>query len=259
MKYVVKQNDSLYLIAKKFNMSVEKIMKLNNLINDKLKVGQVLIIAEQTFDGMGKDENQGIYSEVAKEAEQIAVFKDWRVAPKPNHRTDVDIYIHKAAIFYMSKMAIDEGSNTSLGFVDTNTIPFLVLPKNTNWAKLGDFGIVINTVNWKSSFAIFADWGKPHNKEENTVAIKSTLLVGTIGEGSYELARRLDIDTISQNGEQAYQPDNIIYIVFPNSGNGERKSVGQIEKAGKNLFDKWGGNQQLKKHVKSCYNKNWGE
>ena len=43
-RYIVKQGDSLYSIAKKFNKTVEEIKTKNNLTNTLLRVGQVLLI-----------------------------------------------------------------------------------------------------------------------------------------------------------------------------------------------------------------------
>lgn len=40
--YVVKKNDTLYSIAKKFNMSVNELMRINNLETTALSIGQVL-------------------------------------------------------------------------------------------------------------------------------------------------------------------------------------------------------------------------
>ncbi|MCI8569250.1 MAG: LysM peptidoglycan-binding domain-containing protein [Bacilli bacterium] len=44
--YVVKRGDSLYNIAKKYNVSVDSIKKLNNLTNNNLSIGQILKIKE---------------------------------------------------------------------------------------------------------------------------------------------------------------------------------------------------------------------
>lgn len=44
--YTVKKGDSLYVIAKKFNTSVENLMKLNNLDSSSLQIGQKLKIRE---------------------------------------------------------------------------------------------------------------------------------------------------------------------------------------------------------------------
>ncbi|MBQ3307223.1 MAG: LysM peptidoglycan-binding domain-containing protein [Bacilli bacterium] len=42
--YTVQRGDSLYSIARKFNTSVDQIMKLNNLSSNLLSIGQVLMI-----------------------------------------------------------------------------------------------------------------------------------------------------------------------------------------------------------------------
>ena len=41
-EYVVKRNDTLYSIAKKFNMTVSELMRINNIKTTSLSVGQVL-------------------------------------------------------------------------------------------------------------------------------------------------------------------------------------------------------------------------
>ena len=42
--YVVKSGDSLYSIAKNFNLTVDKLKRLNNLTSNLLSIGQILII-----------------------------------------------------------------------------------------------------------------------------------------------------------------------------------------------------------------------
>lgn len=49
--YTVKKGDSLYSIATKYNTTVNEIVKLNNLTNTNLSIGQVLRIPE-TYTGM---------------------------------------------------------------------------------------------------------------------------------------------------------------------------------------------------------------
>lgn len=44
--YIVKKNDNLYSIARKYNTSVSNIMNLNNLKSTNLQIGQKLIIKE---------------------------------------------------------------------------------------------------------------------------------------------------------------------------------------------------------------------
>lgn len=42
--YIVKSGDSLWSIARRFNTSVDEIVKINNLKNDLLSIGQILLI-----------------------------------------------------------------------------------------------------------------------------------------------------------------------------------------------------------------------
>ena len=42
--YVVKKGDTLFSISKKYNLSVDEIMKKNNLKNNQLSIGQKLKI-----------------------------------------------------------------------------------------------------------------------------------------------------------------------------------------------------------------------
>ena len=42
--YIVVSGDSLYKIANKYNTTVDKLKSVNNLKNDNLSIGQVLII-----------------------------------------------------------------------------------------------------------------------------------------------------------------------------------------------------------------------
>lgn len=44
--YVVKSGDTLYSIAREFNTTVDKIKALNNLTNNNLSIGQILIVKE---------------------------------------------------------------------------------------------------------------------------------------------------------------------------------------------------------------------
>ena len=43
-EYIVKRGDTLYSIAKKFNMSVDELKKLNNLTNNIISIGQKLVV-----------------------------------------------------------------------------------------------------------------------------------------------------------------------------------------------------------------------
>lgn len=47
--YEVKKGDSLYRIAKEANVSIDELAKINNLSNTRLKIGQRLLLKEESF------------------------------------------------------------------------------------------------------------------------------------------------------------------------------------------------------------------
>lgn len=111
-------------------------------------------------------------------------------------------------------------------FVDASKIPYIVLPREVAFesgTRLGDFAVVMNMRTGAWSYAIFAD-------------------VGTFGEGSIALADHLGIWSDARRGGTW---GGIFYLVFPGSGNGQPRSVDEInEAAGKALQD-WGGSERL--------------
>jgi len=107
-------------------------------------------------------------------------------------------------------------------YVDATRIPYMVLPHDVATragARLGDFAVVMNLRNGKSSYAIFAD-------------------TGTIGEGSVALAERLGISSDARNGGTGR---GIRYVVFPHSGNGKPRSIEEIDSETDHLFQERGG------------------
>jgi len=126
-------------------------------------------------------------------------------------------------------------------YVNPEVYPYFVLPhpyyKDPKWGpvKIGDLGVVVNTLNGKMAYAIFADayTGK------------------YIGEGSVELARELGINPHSTEDKEDYkggeQTKSIIYIIFPNSGQGQGTipPLEQIRQVASQYFEAWGGMQQV--------------
>jgi hypothetical protein len=102
-------------------------------------------------------------------------------------------------------------------YVDASEIPYVVLPQDIadrGGARLGDFAVVVNLRSGKSSFAIYAD-------------------VGTLGEGSVALAKALGIQSDAREGGES---DGILYILFPGSGNGRPRTIGEIQSEGEKLL-----------------------
>jgi len=112
-------------------------------------------------------------------------------------------------------------------YVDSETIPFYVLPKQIQFPiKIGDFGYVINKNNNTSSGCIFADVG-PDN---------------ALGEGSIALAKAIGIQS---NPREDGSEDTFVYIIFSNSALGWPLTADFINQHAKKLFEQWGGQDRL--------------
>jgi hypothetical protein len=126
--------------------------------------------------------------------------------------------------YYISCTSLSDKTKTFTDptrYVDASKIPYVVLPQEVadrGGARLGDFAIVVNLGNGKSSFAIYAD-------------------IGTLGEGSVALANALDIQSDARHGGES---DGILYLLFPGSGNRRPRAIGEIQSAGeKLLMNQW--------------------
>jgi hypothetical protein len=111
-------------------------------------------------------------------------------------------------------------------YVDSSKIPYVVLPRDVarlSGARLGDFAVVFNLRSGKSSYAIFAD-------------------IGTLGEGSIALADNLGIWS---NAREGGRRAGILYLVFSGSGNGQPRTVEEIDEQGDKTFQQWGGTEQI--------------
>lgn len=107
-------------------------------------------------------------------------------------------------------------------YVDASAIPYIALPESLaerGGARLGDFALVINQRNGRSSFAIYAD-------------------IGTMGEGSIALAEALGIWSNARNGGASGE---ILYLVFPESGNLLPRPLDDINAEGEQLLSGLGG------------------
>lgn len=134
--------------------------------------------------------------------------------------------------YYVSRTSLSDTSKAKddpSRYVNAEEIPYIVLPKaamDRTGADLGDFAYVVNKTNGKESFAIFADVGPP----------------GLLGEGSMNLAENLGIDPDPRMGGTEY---DVIYLVFPDSGNGKKRTVADINRNGSRLLKKWGRKEEL--------------
>jgi Fungal chitosanase of glycosyl hydrolase group 75 len=127
--------------------------------------------------------------------------------------------------YYVSCTALTDRTKSQSDparYVDASKIPYIVLPGDLAreaGARLGDFAVVTNTRNGKSSYAIFAD-------------------IGTLGEGSIALADNLGIWS---NAREGGTRGGIIFEVFPGSGNGQPRTVEEINTETAKLVQDAGG------------------
>jgi hypothetical protein len=130
--------------------------------------------------------------------------------------------------YYVSATALADRSKPASDptrYVDASRIPFVVLPGGMArqlGARPGDFAVVFNQRNGKSSYAIFGDVG-PYDR---------------IGEGSMALAENLGIRSDARNGGARR---GILYLVFPGSGNGRPRTIEEINAEGQKLLQAWEG------------------
>ncbi|GEM_PF-1224161 len=138
--------------------------------------------------------------------------------------------------YYISTTALVDGKfpeKDPRRYVDATRIPYIVLPNNSliwnTGVKKGDFAVVYYKKTQQLSFAIFADVG-PKNE---------------LGEGSVKLAQNLGHDPFVNGRVRRGISEDVFYLVFPGSGNGKPRTIGEIETLTQALFDQWGGRQRL--------------
>jgi hypothetical protein len=128
--------------------------------------------------------------------------------------------------YYVSQTALEDWTKKATDparYVDSEKIPFIVLPGDVArmaGARVGDFAVVQNLRNRRSSAAIFADMGPE------------------LGEGSIALARALGINPDARRGG-TYR--GVLYIVFPHSGNRRPQPVEEINDTAARLLSECGG------------------
>jgi hypothetical protein len=137
--------------------------------------------------------------------------------------------------FYISTTALGDHTlpySDPKRYVDATVIPYIVLPGHKHGSplssklKLGDFALVANGKSGRHSYAIYADVGPVHQ----------------IGEGSIALAQAIGIGSDPRKGNGAH---DIVYVVFPGSGDGRPKSCAEIGQKGRSSFQAWGGFARL--------------
>ena len=150
----------------------------------------------------------------------------------PNGRPVIQTKDDPAPGFYVSMTSLYDSSiadeRNPRRFVDAASIPYVVLPpEGFKHAKLGDFATVVNAANGKATAAIVADESAPGLP---------------MREGSMALANLLGIDSNPRTGGAAR---GVAYVIYPDSGNGEPRTLEEIGSTAEAYFEKWGGLAKL--------------
>lgn len=126
-------------------------------------------------------------------------------------------------------------------YVNSDEIPYFVLPieKVNKSVRIGDIGLIFNTLTKQSAFAIFADTNP-----------------NVIGEGSIALAKKLGINAkLNSKGKFIGGNENgdILYIVFPKSGKGasgyQDLTLEDVETLGNKAITKFGDKEKVIKMI----------
>lgn len=134
-----------------------------------------------------------------------------------------------------SLMDATKGKYDPAAYVDSATVPYVALPGGTVGNKfkqdhkisLGDVLVVYNVKSGIYASAIYADIAPATSK----------------GEGSIRLADMLGIPSSPKNGGLSSR--ELVFVIFPQSGNGKPLSAASIEDIGNSSLTQWGGPDRL--------------
>jgi len=117
--YKVQKGDTLWSVAKKFNISVETIKRLNNLPNNLIKVNQVIKI----------EEIEEVYEKPTKEITYVSYEEEEPIQEEILHTVSENESIYQIADFY--NISTDDIKNANnLISEEINKGQILLIPKN---------------------------------------------------------------------------------------------------------------------------------
>ena len=145
----------------------------------------------------------------------------------PNGRPLIQKATDPAPGYYISMTALTNRyrmPHDPKAYINAAAVPYIVLPPSlASKAKIGDFAAIINKKTGAICYAIFGDTGQE----------------GAVGEASMNAAAKSGINSSAKTG--GTKSADLIYIVFPNSGNGFGRSLYDISIQGAAHLASFGG------------------
>lgn len=113
IKYRVKRGDTLYSIAKRFNLSVEELMRLNNLRTSNLSLGQTLIVSKTKVSVKTNSSGHTLYT-VKKGDTLFSIAKKFGVSVEDIKRLN-DLKDHKLRVGQVLRIESSTGESSGSG------------------------------------------------------------------------------------------------------------------------------------------------
>lgn len=151
--------------------------------------------------------------------------------------------------YFVSTTALHQpGENirTPQAQLDSNTVPFAVIPGNWQTSgnpgpKLGDFGVAYRRSNGKSAFFVVGDTGPRNKLGEGSVALHQAL-------GNDPFMMRLDVRRARKN----ISGRDVVYLLFPTTAQaGQKFDTASIDRLAGAQLQAFGGIERLKECAES--------
>jgi hypothetical protein len=172
----------------------------------------------------------------------------WRLDPRLNRPVPCTIQSGPYSGFFVSQTSFiadrSKGECSQERYLDAMTFNAAVLPGGANWtsqgrrAAIGDLVVVRSPTTGRLAYAVLGDAGPRRSLGEASIALVAHLRGQTVApNASYQQIRRLAL----QDGQ---------YLIFPGTDirRSDRGAItqGDIDEAGRRLFDRWGGVARLR-------------
>lgn len=131
--YTVQKGDSLYSIAQRFNTTVDKLKKLNNLTSNNLSIGQVLIISEATGPETPSDDYI-LYT--VKSGDSL-----WNIARE--YETTVDAIVQ---LNNLGTTALSIGQTLKIPKKTQSSLTYTVKKGDSLWKIANNFGVSVDSI-----------------------------------------------------------------------------------------------------------------